>query len=68
MTIEERILLVNKLTGLLFKNPRKSIYELIELLTAEGIYSFTTSDKNSFLYGNPAIFKKDNQTLTLWET
>lgn len=68
MNLEERRLLTLKLFSLLVENPEKNKYELIGLLQAEGIFSFTTSDINSVLYGNTAIFKKDNQTLPLWET
>lgn len=68
MNSEERSLLSQKLFSLLVDKPNKNKYELRELLLTDDINSFTTSDINSVLYGNPAIFKKDNQTLPTWNT
>ncbi|MHC1773822.1 MAG: DEAD/DEAH box helicase [Lentimicrobium sp.] len=68
MNSEERSLLSQKLFSLLVNKPNKNKYELRELLLSDGINSFTTSDINSVLYGNPVIFQKDNQTLPIWNT
>lgn len=66
MSFEQRIELQSKLFSLLLRSSGLTKYDLHEMLSTDDENTFSTSEINSVLYGNPRVFSKGFEKLPRW--